>query len=558
MPSEARNRTVEDWMTRIRTHQIVLPRFQRFEAWGHSQVSQLFNTILQDLPCGVVLTLDIGDEEPFVARPIAGAPTEGEKVNEHLLDGQQRITAIWRGLKNDYPDRTYFLNFQRDEETEMLYYVDSVSRFNRSGGQRRFPLWADDPRQQWERRMIPLNLFAPGDETTGKYRDWARSAIEDRDEREDVADCSHDVRRKISGFNLPFLFLPVHTQPEIALQVFVRMNTSATPLSAYDIVVAQVEAQHGVSLHDLVAHVREICPAIAKYYQIEALVLYASALLQRREPSNSTYMSREFVIHLIENWETLLKGIHRTAEFLLEERIFDSDRLPTDVVVPVLTALWAEAAEGLDAEGYARSILRKYLWRASFSSRYERSTATRSLVDYNELTNHLHSGSKDFCPTIFNDIEHPLPEESEFIEAGWPRKKDRLARAILSTSLKKGGLDLADGSAATQENLSRREYHHLFPVAHLRHQCPSLPDSRIYSALNCALVTWRTNRAISDKEPERYLTDRRAKFDPGDEEIRQRLESHLIPYDEMISGNYEVFLQKRAEMIHAAMQDLCD
>ena len=558
MPSEARNRTIEAWMTRIRTRQVMLPRFQRFEAWGHTQVCQLFNTILQDLPCGVVLTLDIGDEEPFVARPIVGAPTTGEKITEHLLDGQQRMTAIWRGLRNDYPDRTYFLCLMTDEETGMPYFVDSVSRYFRRGDDRRFPLWVDDPRQQWERRMIPLDLLAPGDESNSDYREWARNSIEDRDEREDVTDTVHEVRSRIRGFNLPFLFLPVQTSQEVALQLFVRMNTSATPLSAYDVVVAQVEAQHGVSLHDLVAHVRETCPAIAKYYEVEALILNASALLQRRSPSNATYMSREFVIQLIENWDVLLRGIQRTAGFLLDERIFDADRLPTDIVVPVLTALWAEVSDGGDAEGFARLAFKKYFWRAAFSNRYERSTGTRMLTDYNELREYIQSESHETCPTIFDEAQHPLPETSELIEAGWPKKKDRLARAILNVSLKDGGWDLADGSVVNQENLAKREYHHLFPVAHLRRQVPPVPDGKIYSALNCALVTWRTNRVISDSEPERYLAQRRESFDPGEMEIRNRLESHLIPYDELVNCGYDAFLERRAEMIHQGMRELCN
>ena len=557
MPSEARNRPISDWMTRIRTRQVVLPRFQRFEAWGHSYVSQLFNTILEDLPCGVVLTLDIGSREPFVARPIVGAPTEGENVNEHLLDGQQRMTAIWRGLMNDYPDRTYFLNLLTDEESGMPYYVDSIARYNRRNRPGRYPLWANDPKQQWERRRIPLDLFAPGDETTNIYRQWARKAIEDRDEREDVTDIVYDIKSKIAAFNLPFLFLPVDTRPETALQVFIRMNTSATPLSAYDIVVAQVEAQHSVSLHDLVAHAREECPAIARYYQLEDLILYSSALLQGRPPSNSTYLSRDFVSQLVCKWDVLVRGIKRTADFLIEERIFDSDRLPTDVVVPVLVAVWAEAPEGLDAEGFARSILRRYFWRASFCNRYERSTATRSLVDCREIGRFIQTRSRDDEPVVFDDAQHPLPETSELIEAGWPKKKDRLARAILSLSLRSGGLDLADGSGASHDNLARREYHHLFPVAHLKRQYTDIPDSRIFSALNCALVTWRTNRAISDKEPEKYLTERRKTIDPGEEEIQKRLESHLIPYREMVDGDYDSFLQKRADIVHDTVRKLC-
>ena len=554
MPSEARNRRLSDWMTRIRTRQTVLPRFQRFQAWSHSQVTQLFNTILQDVPCGALLVLEIGDEEPFISRSVVGAPTDGERVTEHLLDGQQRITSIWRGLNNDYPDRTYFLYLREEEETNMPYYVDSVSRYVRRGDNQRMPLWADNPIGQWERRAIPLNLFAPGEEAQQEYDDWLDEAIEDPRMQREVDRTVNDIRHQFANFTLPFLSLPVQTKREVALDVFMRTNTSATPLSAYDIVVAQVEAGAGESLHDLVAETKEVCPGIARYYEPESLILAACALLQRRVPSNATYLTKDFGNRLVENWDKYLKGVKRSVVFLEEERILDERRLPTDVVIPVLVALWAEAPDGGYPEGNARSALRKYLWRAFFTNRYERTTATRSLVDYNELKTYL-SDSTASDPTIFGES---LPEATELVEAGWPNKKDRLARGILALSLKENGLDLADGSMARYDNLSQREYHHLFPVAHLERLYPDIASDKIYTALNCALVTWRTNRSISDKEPERYLTELRQDDDPGESEIRRRLESHIIPFDEMVSGDYDAFLERRAELIHESMLELCN
>ena len=89
--------------------------------------------------------------------------------------------------------------------------------------------------------------------------------------------------------------------------------------------------------------------------------------------------------------------------------------------------------------------MRKYVWRAFFTKRYERSTATRSLTDYNELDAYVKDASSSL-PNILDEEVNPLPEVSELVEAGWPKKKDRLARATLALSLKQGGLDLADGS----------------------------------------------------------------------------------------------------------------
>jgi Protein of unknown function DUF262 len=142
MAIEARNRPLPDWFTRIRTHQIVLPRFQRFEAWAHANVAQLFNTILQNLPIGAVLVLEVGDREPFFSRPIKGAPEAGERVTEHLLDGQQRLTALWRGLSNNYEDRTYFLVLKEDGDTGLPYYVDGVGRWRNPTDTAPRPFWA--------------------------------------------------------------------------------------------------------------------------------------------------------------------------------------------------------------------------------------------------------------------------------------------------------------------------------------------------------------------------------------------------------------------------------
>jgi hypothetical protein len=122
-------------------------------------------------------------------------------------------------------------------------------------------------------------------------------------------------------------------------------------------------------------------------------------------------------------------------------------------------------------------------------------------------------------------------------------------------ALKYGGLDLADGGAATRANLAKREYHHLFPVAHLARM--GIAEDRAYLSLNCALVTWRTNRNISDKEPERYLAERRDGSNLGDAEVKARLASHLIPFEELVEGNYDRFLEKRTSLIHSAMTTIC-
>jgi len=110
---------------------------------GASEVAGLLTTVLRGLPSGVALILEVGGEVPFISRPMAGAPRDGERVTELLLDGQQRLTALWRALTDNYTDRTFFLYFEDDpnDEGKKVPTVFGQSRWERGG--RRYPIWAD-------------------------------------------------------------------------------------------------------------------------------------------------------------------------------------------------------------------------------------------------------------------------------------------------------------------------------------------------------------------------------------------------------------------------------
>ena len=332
------------------------------------------------------------------------------------------------------------------------------------------------------------------------------------------------------------------------------MNTSASPLTAYDIVVAQVEAIAGTSLHELTDELRQKAPAIEEYIAPADLMLAVTALLQDKVPNKSTYLSGGFSDHLVEVWDQTVTGVSRAVAFLEEESIFDGKRLPTDVVLYPLAALWSKVPDGLDVEGEARVILRKYLWRAFCTDRYERTSATRALIDFRQLTKLL-AGDNQIEPEIFDEQRYPLPTVEELTFSGWPVRKDRLARAILAVSLKSGGVDFADGSPVSRSGLKKREYHHLFPNAWLTRA--GFEDDAIFRSLNCALVSWRTNRTISDKSPSIYLNERMVSSSLGEEEIERRLAAHLIPYGQIKSEQYQEFLSERAKMVVIEMEALC-
>ncbi len=151
--------------------------------------------------------------------------------------------------------------------------------------------------------------------------------------------------------------------------------------------------------------------------------------------------------------------------------------------------------------------------------------------------------------------------------AGWPKAAGIEARAILAVTTYLGAIDFADHKTATYESIQKREYHHVFPDALLSEaEIPS------YLALNCALITWKTNRMIGRKDPLDLLEERVQWADQN--VVCERLKSHLIPFDllskahyaglegaalkQKLSEDFNNFLLNRAELVVAAMNQLTE
>ena len=176
---------------------------------------------------------------------------------------------------------------------------------------------------------------------------------------------------------------------------------------------------------------------------------------------------------------------------------------------------------------------------------------------------------------ILNEESYPSPTREMVLQADWPKRKSILGRGLLALTLKAGAEDLADGSRATVASITSkdhpREYHHLFPASTL--EDAEVPDEQVSRALNCALITWRTNRTISNKDPIADLKERADNSAVGETELHRRLRTHLISYGALAVGyqglsdeerrarvkdDYIAFIEEaRASVLSAAAQRAC-
>lgn len=584
--SEAQNRTLNDWLVSIDMGKLRLPSFQRGVAWDSKRVQSMLTTIIHDLPLGVALVLNVGDKERFVSRALHTAPDTTEAVTEHLLDGQQRLTALYRALRDNDDKVTYFLHVpelddepQNDDHDKSIRVVKRWRDKNNS----RFPIWADSPRDCIQRGLIPARLLDPTRDETAAWVEEATAHLEPGDEITDIVEYKQMLsdatafrdrlktliskrRETVRHFNLPYLRLPATTSKDTALSVFVNMNTNAKPLSAYDIVVAELEGATGKRLKEMEAELDAELPRLRHLLDLDNAVLQTSALLQGKVPSQRGFFDMDYTL-FVANWDRMTRGLRRAVQTIESIRIFDGDRLPSAIPIPVIAALLADEPEDGDRRAVVDRLMRKYAWRCFFTNRYEATAASRAAADHKGLAEVL-GGDADAYVPVMDDELFPLPSLRELRNASWPKQKRSVPRAVLAAANYFGARDFADDTVISATSVTKREYHHVFPNQLLTE---AGIDSML--ALNCVLITWKTNRTIGRLDPIAYL-EKRAEFAPDPQDIRNRLESHLVPYDALVkAGPYEqtagvelraavqpdldVFLNRRAVMVHRFMQAVC-
>ena len=110
-------------------------------------------------------------------------------------------------------------------------------------------------------------------------------------------------------------------------------------------------------------------------------------------------------------------------------------------------------------------------------------------------------------------------------------------------------LDNSNLKASTSKN-----YHHFFPRAFLKKH--GFDDSRNNSVMNIVLVDdYLNKRKIKARPPSEYVRE----FASENPNIEEVLNSHYISSPEemgIYANNYEVFIEKRAELIAKALNEI--
>ncbi|OPZ68877.1 MAG: hypothetical protein BWY82_02417 [Verrucomicrobia bacterium ADurb.Bin474] len=121
--------TIAEAIRRIADHDYILPAIQREFVWDGEQIERLFDSIMRGYPIGSLLFWSIRPEHLQDFQFYTFMEAYHERDNRHnapidltgdtkprtaVLDGQQRLTALYLGLKGTYADKLLYYRWNNE------------------------------------------------------------------------------------------------------------------------------------------------------------------------------------------------------------------------------------------------------------------------------------------------------------------------------------------------------------------------------------------------------------------------------------------------------------
>ena len=255
--------SLEQLMYDVNSGKIQLPDFQRGWTWDDDRIRNILASLTQGYPMGAIMCLEYGSESVrFKYRPIEGVTVDGSVPEFLVLDGQQRLTSMYRATFSREPvstvtekkkaiKRYYYLDINKclNDEDDRLEAILSVpeDRKLKENFDRDVRLDISTRALEFEHEMFPLNIIFD----SGAREDWADGYKEYHGYTSEIRSKYKRFRKEVietmTGYKLPVIKLDKSTPREAVCKVFENVNTGGVALTVFELVTATY-ATYG---HDL-------------------------------------------------------------------------------------------------------------------------------------------------------------------------------------------------------------------------------------------------------------------------------------------------------------------
>lgn len=356
--------TIKQAIDRIRRNAYLLPAFQREYVWSSSQVENLFDSLMKGYPISSMLFWKVKDEaknsykfykilDKYVEKyHIHNDAFNTNQVNDFhaILDGQQRLTSLYIGLCGSYayhryrarwdnidynfPERLLYLNLSRtfpEDENDKTFNFS----FKEKSLTQENSLYVDSTGDKWFRVSEILNL-GDGDQDYGIY-EFAEDNSLSRDERSML----NKLRTNIFDKSVINFYEIEDSKPDVAVNIFVRINSGGTPLSFSNMLMSMAIAgwqkkDARTEILRLVDLVNNKGFNITQDYILKAFLYLYNADVRFRIKS----FDNEFIGLIEEKWESIRDCIDELFELLRNFGLDRSSLTSNNATLPILYYLY--------------------------------------------------------------------------------------------------------------------------------------------------------------------------------------------------------------------------
>lgn len=256
--------TIAEVMKDISANKYVLPSIQREYVWSTEQIETLFDSLMCDYPIGTFLFWKISKDKiceydfyEFLKDYHEKDSTHNPKVNLNgsdgvtaVLDGQQRLTSLYIGLKGTY---TYKLKWKQKNSTNAYpvrkLYLNLLSEATEGDNKYDFRFLTEDEAVSNEKAYwFPvgeiLNMSDFG--SVNKYinKNIYKSKFSYSDEQDDFAMDSLSLLYKVIHMEHTINYYnEKSTELDKVLNIFIRVNSGGTVLTYSDLLLSIASAQ---------------------------------------------------------------------------------------------------------------------------------------------------------------------------------------------------------------------------------------------------------------------------------------------------------------------------
>ncbi len=256
--------TIRKAIEGIRSGDYVIPSIQRELVWSHSQIQALFDSLMSDYPIGSFLFWDIpetltteyqfyGFIKDYHARDCVHNPKVdllGRKDVTGVLDGQQRLTALYIGLRGTYAYKLPRKRWENDDAFPIRkLYVNLLSESKEFDSLYDFRFLTKEQAKEesedkfWFEVGKIMEFDPKNPKETFDYLVDNNLVDKEKDRSKFAAKCIFKLAAVVSVDGNISYYEETTDDLNKVLNIFIRVNSGGTPLSYSDLLLSIATAQ---------------------------------------------------------------------------------------------------------------------------------------------------------------------------------------------------------------------------------------------------------------------------------------------------------------------------